>query len=94
MDCFDYTKDGTDEAANVRPGTDSDQVIRNYHNWLDPDLGLVDDLTNFTVLSNLNMPYADKLAKKIKSSFDTHFKNNLKKFLTLTDLLNFHLIRA
>lgn len=72
------SQDGTDEAANVRPGVNQEQVMNNFHNWINPN-SVINDVSNFTVLSNLNFPYVHKLAEKLKNSIDTHYSDDPKK---------------
>ena len=69
------SQDGTDDAAQVRHGTNSEQVIKNYSNWMAPE-SVVQELTHFTVLSNLNFPYVHKLLYKIRDTIDKHYADN------------------
>tara|TARA_S200000501_G_scaffold144685_1_gene136591 strand:+ start:1211 stop:2620 length:1410 start_codon:yes stop_codon:yes gene_type:complete len=69
------SQDGTDDAAQVRHGTNSEQVIKNYSNWMAPE-SVVNELTHFTVLSNLNFPYVHKLLYKVRDIIDKHYADN------------------
>ena len=67
------SNDGVDEASQVRHGADSVQIMRNCEKWMEPD-NVIDDVTHFTVLTNLSFPYVHKLAYKLKDIVDKHFK--------------------
>lgn len=70
------SQDGVDEAAQVRHGANSAQIMRNFDNWISPD-SVIQDVSHFTVLSNLNFPYAHNLAYKIRDTIDNHYKNTI-----------------
>jgi hypothetical protein len=69
------SQDGTDDAAQVRHGANSEQIMKNYSNWMAPE-SVVQELTHFTVLSNLNFPYVHKLLYKIRDTIDKHYADN------------------
>lgn len=69
------SNDGVDEASQVRHGADTIQIMRNYDKWISPS-SVITEVNHFTVLSNLNFPYAHKLAYKIRDTIDYHYKNN------------------
>lgn len=69
------SQDGTDDAAQVRHGANSEQIMKNYSNWMSPD-SVVSELTHFTVLSNLSFPYVHNLLYKIRDLIDYHYSDN------------------
>ena len=66
------SQDGTDDAAQVRHGANSEQIMKNYGNWMSPD-SVVKELTHFTVLSNLSFPYVHNLIYKMRDLIDYHY---------------------
>jgi organic radical activating enzyme/uncharacterized protein YheU (UPF0270 family) len=69
------SNDAVDEASQVRHGADTEQIMRNYTKWTAPD-SVISEVTHFTVLSNLNFPYAHNLAYRIRDIIDGHYKEN------------------
>lgn len=69
------SNDAVEEASQVRHGADTVQIMRNYNKWVSPS-SVITEVTHFTVLSNLNFPYAHKLAYKIRDTIDAHYKDN------------------
>ena len=68
------SQDAVDEAAQVRHGANSTQIMRNFDKWISPD-SVISSVSHFTVLSNLNFPYTNKLANRLKDSIDSKYKN-------------------
>ena len=73
------SQDAIDEQSQVRHGSDWEQVMHNFTNWIAPD-SVVDSISNFTVLSNLNFPYAHNLAAALKDAIDTHYHGDWETF--------------
>jgi pyruvate-formate lyase-activating enzyme len=69
------SQDGADKYADVRHGADFEQIRRNFSRWLSRD-GLIDEVTSFTVLSNLNLPYIDKMADYMSDTILKNFDDN------------------
>jgi len=79
------SQDATDQHSQVRFNADFDLIKSNFQSWIQDDR--VDEITSFTVLSNLNLPYIDKLANYFYDSIKLN--QNRKKinihFNTLID---------
>lgn len=69
------SQDGADKYADVRHGADFEQIRRNFSRWLSKD-GLIDEVTSFTVLSNLNLPYIDKMVDYMSDTILKNFDEN------------------
>lgn len=69
------SNDAVGEASQVRHGANPTQIMHNYNNWVSPE-SVIQDVSHFTVLSNLNFPYAHNLAYKIRDIIDNHYENN------------------
>lgn len=66
------SQDGADQYADVRHGADFQQISRNFNKWIRPE-SVLDTIISFTVVSNLNLPYIDKMADYICSSVEENF---------------------
>lgn len=79
------SQDGVDEAAQVRHGANSVQIMKNYNKWISPD-SVLDSVNHFTVLSNLNFPYAHNLFHRLKDAIDKNYADTkrIEKRLTLS----------
>jgi len=81
------SQDGANEYAQVRHGADFQQIAQNYGNWLKPD-SVVDEVTSFTVVSAINLPYIDQMADYINDAVRNNYRGNKKiaiRFNTLID---------
>ena len=79
------SQDGVDEAAQVRHGANSVQIMKNYNKWISPD-SVLDSVNHFTVLSNLNFPYAHNLFYQLRDSIDNNYASigTIEKRLSLS----------
>lgn len=66
------SQDGVDDASQVRHGADSEQILKNFSNWVSVNSN-VNQLIHFTVLTNLNIPYVHNLLNKIKDIIDSQY---------------------
>jgi len=60
------SQDATDQHSQVRFNADFNIIKSNFQSWIQDNR--VDEITSFTVLSNLNLPYVEKLAQYIHDS--------------------------
>jgi organic radical activating enzyme len=58
------SQDASDEYAQVRHGADFDAIRNNFSTWIATG-SLIDEIKSHTVISNLNLPYIDKMADYI-----------------------------
>jgi sulfatase maturation enzyme AslB (radical SAM superfamily) len=79
------SQDGVDEASQVRHGANSVQIMKNYNKWISPD-SVLDSVNHFTVLSNLNFPYAHNLFYQLRDSIDENYASigTIEKRLSLS----------
>lgn len=79
------SQDATDQHSQVRFNADFNMIKSNFQNWITDDR--VDEITSFTVLSNLNLPYLEKMSQYFLESIK--FNQNKKRinihFNTLID---------
>lgn len=55
------SQDASDEYVNVRHGADFNAIRNNFAEWISSN-SLIDEIKSHTVISNLNLPYIDKMA--------------------------------
>lgn len=75
--CMRLSQDGAGDYAQVRHGSDFSQIKKNFENWIHPD-SCVDEISSFTVLSNINLPYIDHMAEYINESVRKNYKDTKK----------------
>ena len=73
------SQDAIDEQSQVRHGSNWEQVMRNFENWIAPN-SVIDSVSNFTVLSNLNFPYAHNLALALKEAIDRNYNGSRSEY--------------
>lgn len=60
------SQDATDKQSQVRFNADHNQIKSNFQNWIVDDR--VDEITSFSVLSNLTLPYLENMANYLFES--------------------------
>lgn len=72
------SQDGADDISQVRWGANFNQIRRNFGNWIRED-SPVDEMTSFTVVSNLNLPYMNEMAEYIDYEIENNYDGITKK---------------
>lgn len=81
------SQDGAYDYAQVRHGSNFEQIKQNFSNWIRSDSG-IDEIHSFTVLSAINLPYIDHMAKYINEAMLNNFKNNKKLSIQFNTLIS------
>jgi len=71
------SQDSAGEFAQVRHGSDFEQIKRNFGNWINKD-SAVDKVDSFTVVSGINLPYIDTMAEYIEDVVNSHYSGTTK----------------
>lgn len=87
------SQDASDKYVNIRHGADFNAIKSNFSHWISSD-SMIDQIKSHTVISNLNLPYMDKMADYIVDVVTKNYTGNKKvviNFNTLTDPSWMHL---
>lgn len=74
------SQDAANQYAQIRHGSDFEQISNNFCQWLRPD-SVVDEINSFSVISAMNLPYIDELAYYIDRAIRDNY--NDKKIISI-----------
>lgn len=81
------SQDGSTDHAQVRHGADFDQIRKNFSNWMRTDSAF-DEVTSFSVISNLSLPYIDEMADYMYEAITNNYNDDKKLRVTFNTLIH------
>lgn len=69
------SQDGADDFSQIRHGADFPQISKNFSRWIGPGSG-IDQINSFTVMSSMNLPYINHMAKYLDTAIRTNYNND------------------
>ncbi len=69
------SQDAANEYVDVRHGADFEAIKNNFSSWISSN-SLIDEIKSHTVISNLNLPYIDNMAKYLQSAVLNNYIGN------------------
>jgi organic radical activating enzyme len=69
------SQDASDKYVDVRHGSDFEAIRNNFSSWISAD-SLIDNIKSHTVVSNLNLPYIDKMADYLYTAIVNNYSRD------------------
>ena len=81
------SQDAAEDYVSVRHGADFNQISQNFGYWISPE-SPIDVVTSFTVVSGLNLPYMDTMAKYIDNTIRKNFTGSKRLTIAFNTLVD------
>jgi len=81
------SQDASDKYVDVRHGADFNAIKSNFSNWISSD-SMIAQIKSHTVVSNLNIPYMDKMADYIEDVIVNNYSGDREVVINFNTLSN------